>query len=67
MKFPRAHIHEFLTSDLLHQAIKGTFKDHLVMWIEDYLKLVHGPSEAKSILHEIDRQYGQTLDSTVTF
>ncbi|KAJ7038606.1 hypothetical protein C8F04DRAFT_951033, partial [Mycena alexandri] len=27
--FPRADIHELLSVDLLHQLIKGTFKDHL--------------------------------------
>ena len=56
MKFPRADIHELLTSDLLHQAIKGTFKDHLVVWVEDYLRIIHGTSKAESILDEIDRR-----------
>ncbi|PBK81654.1 hypothetical protein ARMGADRAFT_1048787 [Armillaria gallica] len=28
--FPWADIHQILTSDLLHQVIKGSFKDHLV-------------------------------------
>ena len=65
MNFPRADIHELLTSDLLHQAIKGTFKDHLVVWVEDYLKIVHGSSVAESILDEIDRQYvGLKVQST---
>lgn len=57
MKFPRADIHELLTCDLLHQAIKGAFKDHLVVWVEDYLKIMHGPSKAEAILDEIDRRY----------
>lgn len=57
MRFPRADIHELLTSDLLHQAIKGAFKDHLVQWVEDYLKQIHMPSKAESILDEIDRRY----------
>ena len=57
MKFPRADIHELLTFDLLHQVIKGTFKDHLVQWIEDYLKLIYGPTKGQSILDEIDHRY----------
>lgn len=57
MRFPRADIHELLTPDLLHQVIKGTYKDHLVQWVEDYLKEMHGPSKAEAILDEIDRRY----------
>ena len=57
MRFPRADIHELLTCDLLHQVIKGTYKDHLVQWVEDYLKKVHGTSKAEGILDEIDRRY----------
>jgi hypothetical protein len=56
MRFPRADVHELLSPDLLHQAIKGTFKDHLVVWVEDYLKIIHGPSKAGAILDEIDQQ-----------
>jgi hypothetical protein len=57
MKFPWADIYKLLTSDLLHQAIKGTFKDHLIQWVEDYLKRVHRPSKAENILDEIDCRY----------
>ena len=39
--FPCMDIYELLTSDLLYQVIKGTFKDHLVTWVEEYLVLVH--------------------------
>lgn len=62
MRFPRADIHELLTPDLLHQVIKGTYKDHLVQWVEDYLKIVHGPSKGESILDEIDRRYVKITD-----
>ncbi|KAK7685478.1 hypothetical protein QCA50_011342 [Cerrena zonata] len=54
--FPRADIHELLTPDLLHQMIKGTFKDHLVSWIEEYVSLTNTPSEAKRIMDVIDRR-----------
>ncbi|KAF8803207.1 hypothetical protein BYT27DRAFT_7226079 [Phlegmacium glaucopus] len=53
-EFPRADIHELLTSDLLHQIIKGTFKDHLITWVGEYLTLVHGKSGAAVIMADID-------------
>ncbi|KAL1670915.1 hypothetical protein EV122DRAFT_198945, partial [Schizophyllum commune] len=53
-EFPRADIHELLSPDPLHQAIKGTFMDHLVAWVLDYLVLVHGEAKAKEILDDID-------------
>ncbi|KAJ6590372.1 hypothetical protein B0H10DRAFT_1830806 [Mycena sp. CBHHK59/15] len=54
--FPRADIHEMLSSDLLHQIIKGSFKDHLVTWVGEYLYIVHTKAEADSIMDEIDRR-----------
>ncbi|KAJ7101001.1 hypothetical protein C8R43DRAFT_1141269 [Mycena crocata] len=54
--FPRADIHELLSSDLLHQVIKGTFKDHIVSWINDYLLLAHGEKRAHEIVQDIDRR-----------
>lgn len=54
--FPRADIHEMLTPDLLHQVIKGTFKDHFVAWVSEYLTLEHGEAAAKLILDDIDRR-----------
>jgi hypothetical protein len=54
--FPRADIHELIAPDLLHQVIKGGFKDHLVSWVEDYLVLVHGKTGAKKYMADIDRR-----------
>ncbi|KAJ7769648.1 hypothetical protein DFH07DRAFT_866732 [Mycena maculata] len=54
--FPRADIHELLSSDLLHQVIKGTFKDHLVSWVNEYLHIEHGEKRALEIIQDIDRR-----------
>ncbi|KAF7303447.1 hypothetical protein MIND_00573500 [Mycena indigotica] len=54
--FPRADIHELISVDLLHQIIKGTFKDHIVDWIELYIKQVNEPAQAERILADIDRR-----------
>ncbi|KAJ6574091.1 hypothetical protein B0H19DRAFT_1341063 [Mycena capillaripes] len=58
--FPRADIHEMLSSDLLHQIIKGSFKDHLVTWVGEYLYLEHSKAEADAIMDEIDRRIAAT-------
>ncbi|KAJ7612911.1 hypothetical protein DFH06DRAFT_1274599 [Mycena polygramma] len=52
--FPRADIHELISMDLLHQIIKGTFKDHIVDWVEEYIY----PSER--LLADIDRRIAVT-------
>ncbi|KAJ7899647.1 hypothetical protein B0H13DRAFT_1530002, partial [Mycena leptocephala] len=52
--FPRADIHELLTCDLLRQAIKGIFKDHLVPWVNEYLHIEHGEKRALEIIQDID-------------
>ncbi|KAJ7913804.1 hypothetical protein B0H13DRAFT_2465417 [Mycena leptocephala] len=54
--FPRADIYELLSPDLLHQVIKGTFKDHLVAWVGEYLDNEHGKTAAKKIMADIDRR-----------
>ncbi|KAF8914518.1 hypothetical protein CPB85DRAFT_1503406 [Mucidula mucida] len=45
---------EMMASDLLHQLIKGTFKDHLVDWVGEYLELTEGSTRAKEIMDDID-------------
>ncbi|KAJ7840102.1 hypothetical protein B0H14DRAFT_3696876 [Mycena olivaceomarginata] len=55
--FPRADIHEMLSPDLLHQIIKGTFKDHLVTWVGEYINIKHEKAEADAIMDEIDCRY----------
>ncbi|PSR70614.1 hypothetical protein PHLCEN_2v13502, partial [Hermanssonia centrifuga] len=52
--FPCADIHELLAPDLLHQIIKGTFKDHLVTWVGKYLMHTHGETAGNTILNDID-------------
>jgi hypothetical protein len=54
--FPRADIHELLSPDLLHQVIKGTFKDHVVTWVNEYLVLEHGEARTLAIVQDIDRR-----------
>lgn len=54
--FPRADVHELVAPDILHQVIKGGFKDHLVAWVEKYLKLKLGESKANKVMDELDRR-----------
>ncbi|KAN0081189.1 hypothetical protein V8E55_008813 [Tylopilus felleus] len=53
--FPRADIHKLLALDLLHQIIKGAFKDHFVEWVERYIHAVYG-TDADAVLDDIDRR-----------
>lgn len=54
--FPRANVHELLSPDLLHQLIKGTFKDHLVEWVCMYIKQKYPGAAGQAILTDIDRR-----------
>lgn len=54
--FPRADIHGLLAPDILHQLIKGAFKDHIVTWVNEYIKATNSVKQAKKILDDIDRR-----------
>ena len=42
---------------MLHQLIKGTFKNHLVAWVGEYLVLEHGKARVDEILDDIDWRF----------
>jgi hypothetical protein len=54
--FPHADIHELILADILHQVIKGSFKDHLVTWMQEWIEVDKGKKVAKQIFSYIDRQ-----------
>jgi hypothetical protein len=54
--FPRADIHELITPDLLHQVIKGAFKDHITTWVNEYIKQTNTAEATRRIIDDIDRK-----------
>lgn len=55
--FPQADIHKLLLPNILYLLIKGTFKDHLVTWVQEHLVETHGKTCTNEILDDIDCQY----------
>ncbi|KAG0692872.1 hypothetical protein DFH29DRAFT_985642 [Suillus ampliporus] len=62
--FPRADIYQLLSSDLLHQLVKGAFKDHLMDWLVKYLRLTHGTKRGDEIMSNIDRRIAAVASFT---
>ncbi|KAG1775478.1 hypothetical protein EV702DRAFT_1180272 [Suillus placidus] len=62
--FPRADIHQLIAPDILHQIVKGCFKDHIVAWVEKYLHRIHGKREAERRMDDIDQRLAAAIPFT---
>jgi hypothetical protein len=62
--FPRSNIHELMAPDLLHQIIKGVFKDHIVTWVVEWMGL---QPNGKRIIAEMDRRYAVNLFYSISY